>query len=258
MLQIIALLLLVAVCLLHAGATPSPRLPVNAHCPHHGYPYSDRAYAEYVANHPLTQPGVSERMAKDDPLWLSKQLTEFAFTTGKFAADYLRKIQPLQNIKRPFEFKLDCAQAKYAGILNGKPRDKPAVVVWGSRFNFETPLLLYRLHTYKDLVDFFFISETMRADHSHTPKPLLFERVKQHLVEFLPQIVHHVVDDTTYGQPFAWSQTTVAANKDVWSHEGHHFGSITSAFLKAFSKLADDSIVLHGDIGAHLCARQLC
>jgi hypothetical protein len=77
----------------------------------------------------------------------------------------------------------------------------------------------------------------------------MFERVKGHFQEFLPQIVHHVIDDTTYGHPFQWSDTTSTATTDAWGHEEHHFSSILMPLLRTFSEYPDDSIVLHGDVG---------
>jgi hypothetical protein len=202
----------------------------------------------YVRNHPLALPGVAEELAQKDPIWFSKSVTEFVFTTAQYAARYLQRIKPL-NDKRPFEFQLDCSNHKYKGIFSGQQRAQQATVIWSSRFNFETPLLLFRLHTYKDLVDFHFISETTRVDFSQTPKPLMYDRVKGQLQEFSPQIVHHVVDGTTYGRPFNWSQASSTGTSDTWGHEAHHFNSILEPLLNAFQGYPDDSIVLHGDIG---------
>lgn len=187
-------------------------------------------------------------MSRLDPVWLSKSLTDFVFHTADYAANYMQQIQPL-NSTRPFQFKLDCSSAKFRGILSGERRDRPATIIWSSRFSFEVPLLLFRLHTYKDLVDYHFISETQRVDFSSTPKPMMFERVKGHFQDFLPQIVHHVIDDTTYGQPFSWSHTTTTAKTDTWGHENHHFQHILPQLLKTFKDYPADSIVLHGDAG---------
>jgi hypothetical protein len=192
-------------------------------------------------------------MATQDPEWLSKSMTDFVFNTADYAAAYLKQIASI-NGTRPFQFKLDCSSTKYTGIFSGEQRAKPATIIWSSRFNFETPLLVYRLHTYKDLVDYHFISETERVDFSATPKPMMFERVKGHFQEFLPQIVHHVIDDTTYGHPFQWSDTTATATTDTWGHEQHHFSSLLMPLLRTFNQYPDDSIVLHGDVGE--CCRQ--
>jgi hypothetical protein len=179
---------------------------------------------------------------------MSKSITDFVFGTADYAAKFLSKIAPIDS-RRPFQFKLDCSSAKYKGIFSGVQRNTSATIIWSSRFNFETPLLLYRLHAYKDLVDFHFISETERVDFSSTPKPMMFERVKGHFQEFLHQIVHHVIDDTSYGRPFQWSKTTTTAMSDTWGHERHHFNSILAPLLRTFHDYPADSIVLHGDVG---------
>ena len=61
-------------------------------------------------------------------------------------------------------------------------------------FYNELDLLEYRLKTYSDVVDYFVLVEATDTIQGE-PKPLFFERAKERFKEFLPKIIHVVVDD---------------------------------------------------------------
>jgi hypothetical protein len=94
-------------------------------------------------------------------LLLHPQVADFTFAASEFTSEYVTKIGQI-NSTRPHTLTLDCSKPKFSSILSGSKLEQPAKIVWASRFSFETYLLVFRLHTYKDLVDNFFISESSR------------------------------------------------------------------------------------------------
>lgn len=79
--------------------------------------------------------------------------------------EYVSRIGQI-NGQRPHALTLQCSKPKFSSILSGTKRQQPARIVWASRFSFESYLLVFRLHTYKDLVDNFFISESSRLAYT--------------------------------------------------------------------------------------------
>lgn len=93
------------------------------------------------------------------------QVANFTFAASSFVTHYVSKIGPISG-QRPHALALDCSKPKFSSILSGTSRQAPARIVWASRFSFESYLLVFRLHTYKDLVDNFFISESSRLAYT--------------------------------------------------------------------------------------------
>jgi hypothetical protein len=94
-------------------------------------------------------------------LLFGRQVADFTFEASNYVTDYITRAGPIKG-NRPHQLPLNCTKHKFSTILSGAKRQQPAKIVWASRFSFETHMLLLRLHTYKDLVDNFFISESSR------------------------------------------------------------------------------------------------
>jgi hypothetical protein len=88
-----------------------------------------------------------------------QQVADFTFEASNYVTDYITRAGPIKG-NRPHQLPLNCSKHKFSTILSGAKRQQPAKIVCASRFSFETHMLLLRLHTYKDLVDNFFISES--------------------------------------------------------------------------------------------------
>ena len=59
----------------------------------------------------------------------------------------------------------------------------------------ELDLLDVRMHELNNVVDFFVLQESTKT-HSGKPKPLYFQENKERFKEFLPKIIHRVIEDT--------------------------------------------------------------
>lgn len=77
----------------------------------------------------------------------------------------------------------------------------------------EHELLMYRLNLLNDVVDKFILVE---ATHTHrgNPKPLHFDEKKHLYTDFMPKIVHIIVDDF----PFPYSNLNLEKNEQ-WANE---------------------------------------
>lgn len=114
-------------------------------------------------------------------------------------------------------------------------------IIDGFIFFNELALLNMRLHELDDTVDFFVIVES-RITHSGNPKPLHFELNKAHFRQFLPKIVHHVID----GRPRPanlWRRFFPHRN----AIEFHHRAAIQDA-VQLVPGLSPDDIVLFSDV----------
>lgn len=82
-----------------------------------------------------------------------------------------------------------------------------------------------------------------------TPKPLIYEHVKHHFLEFAENITHHVLDDTTWRMQFSWHNgTTSTATGDVWANEAQHHQQIYRELPKQFAGWSDSDLVVYGDM----------
>jgi hypothetical protein len=81
-------------------------------------------------------------------------------------------------------------------VFSGR-RDKPARVAHMIPFGFEVDVLEIHLRELYDIVDFFFILESTRAQAEQLGKPLIWERVKNQdrFRIFQDKVVHILVDD---------------------------------------------------------------
>lgn len=113
-------------------------------------------------------------------------------------------------------------------------------IIDGFIFFNELALLNMRLHELNDVVDYFIIVES-RLTHAGNPKPLFFDLNKAHFKQFLPKIIHHVVD----GKPRpenAWRRLFPHRN----AIEFQQRAAIQDAVLHV-PELSPDDIVLFSD-----------
>ncbi|WIA15627.1 hypothetical protein OEZ85_002254 [Tetradesmus obliquus] len=245
-------LLLVLHAVLSAASPGHHRAPMRhalnvQGCPEHKHPYTTKQFAHLVSMAPFLQPGAADG-ASLDAGQLSRQVASFTFDASAFVTEYVSRIGPI-NGQRPHTLTLECSKPKFSSILSGTKRQQPAKIVWASRFSFESYLLVFRLHTYKDLVDNFFTSESSRLAYTGTPKPLIYESVKHHFLDFMENITHHVLDDTTWRKQFSWrTGTTTTATGVVWDNELRHHQAIYRELPKQFAGWADSDLVVYGDM----------
>lgn len=73
--------------------------------------------------------------------------------------------------------------------------------------------------------------------------------MKHHFLEFVENITHHVLDDTTWRKQFSWSNgTTANETGDVWANEAQHHQVIYQELPKQFAGWADNDLVVYGDM----------
>lgn len=113
----------------------------------------------------------------------------------------------------------------------------------------ELDLLEIRLHELNDVVDKFVIVEATKT-FSNKNKPLFFDLNKQRFHQFLPKIIHVVVDDFNLAESildtpfFQQTKKLTSQNIDTWTKEVYQRNCI----LRGLDKCNDNDIILISDI----------
>ena len=145
----------------------------------------------------------------------------------------------------PLPQEVDCTA--FPDGLSGVRRPAPVRIAHMIQFGFEVDVLEIHLRELYDVVDYFFILESTRAQYETVIKPLLWEKVRlqARFRPFLDKVVHIIVDDIDS------AVGSSADNKNIWYLERLQERTRFEKFLVWNSKQAnpftEDDMIGFGD-----------
>lgn len=138
---------------------------------------------------------------------------------------------------------IDCAA--YPTAFTGVKRSKPAKVAHLIQLGFDIDVLEIHLREIADVVDYFFVLESTRAQYKLVRKPLMWEAVRdqERFRPFADKVIHLIVDDAE-GTPDG------RKGEDIWFLEGVQEDRRWRKFLEWNAKtkhFSEEDVVGFGD-----------
>ena len=114
------------------------------------------------------------------------------------------------------------------------------LIIDGFMFYNELDMLLYRLNTLNDYVDFFIIVES-KYTHSGKDKELYYNENKELFKDFHPKIIHIILDDTPFKHP-----NIDYSKNEQWENEHYQRNAIKNGIVQL--NLNDDDVIIISDL----------
>lgn len=159
---------------------------------------------------------------------------------------------PLTVTKRPRPLRANCTNPPVGlqGVLTGRPRKVPAIVVDFALFAYELDILEVRLYELAESVDHVMVVESAFS-HKASRKGRHFQRQRHRFQSFASRIMYYDVDTCPeYKKPVDDHRNRSDRSKDGhgWDIQNPHRACIWSEALKRFKELPDDALVIFGDL----------